>query len=217
MLIESFPAGDFETNCYVLAADINGPCVIVDPGQRASDRIAEVVKRHRLVPEAVLATHGHMDHTWDVEPVCRQYGIPVHVHPLDRPMLTQPTAGLPADFPRDVLRGYPGVEPDEVAPLPPPGPLVLGGLSITAVHAPGHTFGSVVFLLEGERPIVLTGDTLLATSVGRAVHPIGDPAELVGSVTRICAVVPDHTGLLPGHGPTSTIGAARKAIGELRR
>ncbi|GAB1688990.1 MBL fold metallo-hydrolase [Krasilnikovia sp. M28-CT-15] len=225
MLIQGFAAGGFETNCYLLAAGAGGPCVIVDPGQQAAPGVADLVRRHRLEPVAVLVTHGHMDHTWDVVPVCAEYRIPVYVHERDRPMLTDPWVGLPADFPRELLAGYPGAEPADVQELAPGKTLGLGGLEIDVIEAQGHTFGSVMFAVgsapadPGEHehaPVLLTGDTLLADALGRALPPIGDPDRLAASAAAICRPLPDDTRLLPGHGPTGTIGAARRSIAALR-
>ncbi|MGZ4561399.1 MAG: MBL fold metallo-hydrolase, partial [Mycobacteriaceae bacterium] len=64
MLVAGFPAGSFQTNCYVLAPEEGGRCVVIDPGQDAVEPLRELLARHRLTPVAVLLTHGHLDHTW---------------------------------------------------------------------------------------------------------------------------------------------------------
>src|ERR1051325_8399435 len=60
MLIAGFPAGSFQTNCYVVAPAAGEECVIVDPGQDAVDGVEELLREHRLKPGAVLLTHGHL-------------------------------------------------------------------------------------------------------------------------------------------------------------
>ena len=76
MFITGFPAGAWSTNCYVLATGPGEPCVIVDPGQDSIDRVHEIIAANRLVPAAVMLTHGHMDHVWSVAPVTRDFEVP---------------------------------------------------------------------------------------------------------------------------------------------
>ena len=84
MLIAGFPAGSFQTNCYVVAPAAGEECVIVDPGQDAVGGLDEVLREHRLKPVAVLLTHGHIDHIWSVAPVCGARDVPAWIHP-ERP------------------------------------------------------------------------------------------------------------------------------------
>ena len=70
MLTVAFPAAAFGTNCYVLAPDEGEECVVVDPGIGVTDQLFEVLGELDLKPTAVLLTHGHLDHTFSVTPVC---------------------------------------------------------------------------------------------------------------------------------------------------
>ncbi|MFF4424099.1 MBL fold metallo-hydrolase [Streptomyces sp. NPDC001549] len=216
MLVLGFPAGSFGTNCYVLAAGPDGPCVVVDPGQDATASVRAALGQRGLRLEAVLLTRGHVDHTWSVAPLCEEFGVPVYIHPLDREMPVRPEAGLPADFPAAVLRGFPRSEPELVRPLPDEGPLGLAGLHIGVHHAPGHTPGSVAYSLRaGEDALLLTGDSLLAYGPGRAFPPVGDPDALAGSMSGVCGPRRDRTAVLPGHGGTTTVGAVRRFLQAL--
>ena len=94
MLVVGFPAGPFETNCWVVAPDRGEQCVVIDPGVNAEEHLEDVLTEHKLAPVAVLITHGHLDHTWAVAPVCGAKDIPALIHPADRPMCTDPTMGL---------------------------------------------------------------------------------------------------------------------------
>jgi len=87
LLVTGFPAEAFGTNCYVVAAAPGEQCLIVDPGIGVLDALDEVLAEHRLQPAAVLLTHGHLDHTFSVAPVCGARGIPAYVHPADLEML----------------------------------------------------------------------------------------------------------------------------------
>ena len=64
MLVAGFPAGSFQTNCYVVAPAAGEACIVVDPGQDAVEPLEELLAEHRLTPVAVLLTHGHFDHTF---------------------------------------------------------------------------------------------------------------------------------------------------------
>ena len=81
MLVAGFPADAFGTNCYVVATAPGEQCVVVDPGIGVLDRLDDLLAEHRLHPAAVLLTHGHLDHTFSVAPVCGARGITAYIHP----------------------------------------------------------------------------------------------------------------------------------------
>jgi hydroxyacylglutathione hydrolase len=213
VLIAGFPAGSFQTNCYVLALEPGSPCVVVDPGQDSLARLESLLAEHRLRPVAVLLTHGHLDHTAAAGDFCRAVDVPAYIHPDDEYMLDDPLAALSAEL-RAALAGTPfgNLRPPTVlhlSDLLEPG---LAGLPLTIDHTPGHTGGSVVIRVtgEGERPeVLLTGDTLFAGSIGRTDLPGGSAAEELGSIHDRVLSRPDETVVLPGHGRSSTVGAER--------
>src|SRR3954447_3359780 len=98
VLVAAFPAGSFQTNCYVVAPAAGEQCVVVDPGQDAAPGIDEIVREYGLQPVAVLLTHGHLDHMWSVAPVCGSYGVPAWVHRADRALLADPGRALSAEL-----------------------------------------------------------------------------------------------------------------------
>lgn len=213
LLVTGFPAGMFQTNCYILAQDDASECVVVDPGQDAADPLVDFLTRSSLTPTAVLLTHGHLDHTWSVEPVCSKYGIPAYIAPEDRYMLADPIKGTGPTL-AAVLGDLEFHEPDEVIELAHEQRLSLAGIDFTVVHTPGHTQGSVVFLTEangpdGTVPLALTGDTLFAGSIGRTDLPGGDHDQLLRSIASRLLPLRDETVVLPGHGGQSSIGQER--------
>ena len=210
MLVIGFPAGALQANCYLLAAGEGEPCVIVDPGQDAEEPIREALREHRLSPVAVLLTHGHFDHTFSVTPVCDGNDIPAWIHPDDRAMLNDPLLGLSNES-RAFFGGIEMREPREVRSLDDGVDLDIAGLGITVDHAPGHTGGSVMFRSgteEGGR-LCITGDVLFAGSIGRTDLPGGDHRSMLTSLRDKVLPLPDDTVVLPGHGPTTTIGRER--------
>src|SRR6478752_3590609 len=136
MLIAGFPAGSFQTNCYVVAPAAGEECVIVDPGQNAVGDLDDVLREHRLKPVAVLLTHGHIDHIWSVAPVCGARDVPAYIHPDDRALLTDPARGLSQAAGRQLFGGISFSEPDDVRELTDGAVLELAGLTLTGDHAP---------------------------------------------------------------------------------
>ncbi|WP_433429910.1 MBL fold metallo-hydrolase [Nonomuraea sp. CA-141351] len=207
MLIAGFPAGAFQTNCYVVAPAPGEECVIVDPGQDATDGVDELLREHRLKPVAVLLTHGHLDHVWSVAPVCGARDVPAWIHPDDRHLLSDPAAGWSGTS-ASMFAGLELSEPDDVRELSDGAVLELAGLELVVDHTPGHTRGSVSFRLPGDE-IMFSGDLLFAGSIGRTDLPGGDYATILSSLATKCLPLPDDTVVLPGHGPQTTIGRER--------
>lgn len=218
MFVAGFPAGSFQANCFVLAAEAGGPCVVVDPGQDAEQPLDQLLREHRLDPVAVLLTHGHFDHIFAVTPVCDGNDIPAWIHPEDRVLLSDPMRALTADA-RQFFGGRVELrEPRSVRSLVDGAVLELGGLSFTVDHTPGHTQGSVTFRLVagGAEDLLVSGDTLFAGSIGRTDLPGGDHQQMLTSLRDKILVLDDATTVLPGHGPTTTIGRERMSNPFLR-
>ena len=185
--------------------------MVVDPGQDAVEPLDALLAEHRLTPVAVLLTHGHFDHTFSVSPVCDGHDVPAWIHPDDREMLTDPLKGLSAEATALFGGRLEMREPREVRELTDGAALELAGLTLTVDHTPGHTRGSVVFTTPTEEgvDVVLAGDTLFAGSIGRTDLPGGDHAQMLTSLRDKLLTRADDTVVLPGHGPTTTVGRER--------
>jgi glyoxylase-like metal-dependent hydrolase (beta-lactamase superfamily II) len=225
VLVVGFPALAFGTNCFVLAPSSGEECVVVDPGIGVAEQLDAVLREHRLQPVAVLLTHGHLDHTFSVAPVCATRGISAYVHPADEAMLADPALGLSAETANMLAAsGLHYVEPEDVLPLDDTAPITLAGLTFTVDHAPGHTPGSVLFRLPdipaGEDPTysgtVLSGDVLFAGSIGRTDLPGGSTEAMMRSLATKVLPLDDDALVLPGHGPATTIGQERATNPYLR-
>jgi glyoxylase-like metal-dependent hydrolase (beta-lactamase superfamily II) len=222
VLVTGFPAEAFGTNCYVVAPGPGEQCLIVDPGIGVLDQLDEVLARHRLHPAAVLLTHGHLDHTFSVAPVCGARGITAYVHPADLEMLADPAKGLSTDLNQLFGGRLTYTEPDDVAELTDGATLTLAGLEVTVDHAPGHTGGSVLFRLPAAGTpwdadeVCLSGDVLFAGSIGRTDLPGGSTETMLTSLRDKILPLADDTVVLPGHGPETTIGRERASNPYLR-
>ena len=217
MLARGFAAGPWGTNCFIVAPAEGSECLIIDPGKDSIDMIDAVVAEHRLHPVAVLLTHGHIDHTWSVVPLCSAHDIPGYIHGSDRAQLNDPLPGLSAET-RDVMArmaggAVPSGEPADVRLLGDGDGLELAGLPLTVRHAPGHTPGSVAFVgrdTTAEVDVMFSGDLLFAGSIGRVDLPGGDWDDMVASLQRVVLPMADDTVVLPGHGGATTIGQERQ-------
>jgi glyoxylase-like metal-dependent hydrolase (beta-lactamase superfamily II) len=209
VLIRSFPAGAFGTNCYAVASGPRAECVVVDPGMEAVEPLARMLAEDGLRPVAVVLTHGHLDHTFSVLPVCDGYDIPAYLHPADNGMLSDPLRWHgPALAPLIGQVALP--DPADVLPLDDGLTLSLAGVDLTVRHAPGHTQGSVVFSFDtADSPALLAGDVLFAGSVGRVDLPGGSWESMLASLRDVVLPLDDATVVLPGHGPATTIGRER--------
>jgi len=212
VLVAGFPAGSFAANCYLVAPAPGEECVIVDPGQDAERGIEELIDRYRLKPIAVLLTHGHIDHMWSVAPVCGAKDIPAYIHPDDRELLTDPAKGISLLAQQQFLGGMTFSEPDDVRELADGEVIAMAGLDFTIGHTPGHTPGSVTFGTPApsadDAPALFSGDLLFAGSIGRTDLAGGDDAQMLRSLAK-ALTLPDATIVLPGHGPSTTIGTER--------
>jgi hydroxyacylglutathione hydrolase len=215
MLILGFPAGSWATNCYVVAPGAGEPCVIIDPGQDSIDQVLSHVREHRLIPAAVLLTHGHIDHVWSVAPVTQDFGIPAYIHRADRYRLADPAGSSFAAAREQLLamtkNSLELTEPHDVQILEDGASVDIAGMLMQVQHAPGHTEGSVVFNAADPDPVMFSGDLLFAGSIGRTDLPGGDPGAMSESLRRVVLGSPDEMQVLPGHGPKTTIGAERRS------
>ncbi len=207
MIIKSFIAGPWQTNCYVVAPSLNSECIVIDPGQNALPGVKDILNELRLKPIAILVTHGHLDHMWSVFPIAKGYEIPAYIHGSDRFLLSDPGAGLTAQT-REMLPELVGkddifAEPDEVREIKNNSRLEIAGLSLVIKHTPGHTAGSVIFSTEDPEPSVFTGDTLFAGAIGRTDLPGSSPTDMNNSLREVITKLPESAKIYPGHGPST--------------
>jgi glyoxylase-like metal-dependent hydrolase (beta-lactamase superfamily II) len=211
VLIAGFPSYATATNCWDVAPADGEQCVVIDPGIGVRGRLDEVIAEHRLHPIAVLLTHGHLDHTFSVVPVCQARDVPAYIHPADRSQLADPWSGLGMPAGTPLFGALTFAEPDDVKELGDGEKISLAGLDFAVRHAPGHSAGSVVFSLSGDddEPRLFSGDVLFAGSIGRVDLPGGSMAAMQTSLREVIWPMDDATAVHPGHGPATTIARER--------
>jgi glyoxylase-like metal-dependent hydrolase (beta-lactamase superfamily II) len=205
----------YATNCWVLAAEKGSECIIVDPGMPdISAEIEMIIEEEGLKPVAVLLTHGHLDHTFSVIPLADGYGIPAYIHSEDRKALLNPELLLGKEF-ASSLSAMSWSEPSQVRELRNYQKFEAVGLDITAIHAPGHTAGSLMFTVNDE--VLISGDVLFAGSIGRTDQPTGSQEAMMRTLTTKVVPLGDHLRVLPGHGPDTTIEYERRTNPYLKQ
>ena len=208
MLIDSFAAPMFATNCWVLAPGRDSECVVIDPGMPdVSGQLEDLLRKHNLKPVAIIATHGHLDHTFSIQPIADGYSIPAYIHSEDRPFLGSPEKLHGEEFVA-TLSGMNFAEPIEVKELRNGEVIELVGLSFKAIHAPGHTRGSLMFEVSNE--VLISGDVLFAGSIGRTDLPTGSAKDMEETLRKKVVPLSDHLKVLPGHGPETTMSYEKK-------
>jgi glyoxylase-like metal-dependent hydrolase (beta-lactamase superfamily II) len=191
--IRKLAVEEMSNNVYVVSCTRTGKAVLVDAAARA-DRLREALED--VDPVAVVQTHGHWDHIRAWEDLRADPGLPVWGHPGDADL-----------FPRPLDRELGHHETFDV-----------GDLEVEVLHVPGHTDGSLLYLVHGdERPHLLSGDTLFP---GGAGNTWGDPdrfAQIMDGLEReVFDRLPDQTWVYPGHGDDTTLGEERPKLPEWR-
>ena len=198
----------FATNCWVIAPGEGAECIIVDPGMPDISREIEmIIEEHRLKPVSALLTHGHLDHTFSIKPLADGYNIPAYIHSEDRRFIADPS-GIHGEQFMAQLAGMNFTEPLEVKELKNSAILELVGMKIVAIHAPGHTRGSLMFTINDE--LLISGDVLFAGSIGRTDLPTGSAKEMTETLKSKVLTLNDDLRVLTGHGPETTMKFERK-------
>ncbi len=204
MQIDRLVLGAYENNCYVVRKDEKATnCIIIDTALSV-EALMNFLKERNLDPEALILTHGHGDHIAGVGPLRKNFEkIKVCIHKADAEMLTDSARNF-SSFLGKKVEALPAdiIFEDERA-------IEFAGLKFTIIHTPGHTPGGIC-LYNSDEKILFSGDTLFAGSVGRTDFSGYDERksmkQLIEGIKNKLLILPDDTKVLPGHGPTSTIG-----------
>ncbi len=185
--VHKLVVGPVDNNVFVLRCQETGEAVLVDAANEP-ERLLDLCRR--LGVGKVLQTHGHWDHIQAV-PAVREAGLAVGVAAEDAAMLPS------YDF---VL------EDDSVVEV--------GRLRLRTILTPGHTRGSMCFLVEGS-PVLFSGDTLFPGGPGATRFPESDFASIIASIDeRLFSALDPDTIVMPGHGDDTTIGKERPHLQE---
>jgi glyoxylase-like metal-dependent hydrolase (beta-lactamase superfamily II) len=203
MIHEILPVGLLQCNCSILGDETSKEAIVVDPGDDIPSIVA-VLERHGLTVKQIIITHAHIDHIAGAQKLKRLTGAPILYNQSDLPLVKM----------MDAQAAWLGMAAPEV--LPPDVALTDGqtisveGIAGVILHTPGHTQGSSCLYLP-EQSVLIAGDTLFAGSVGRTDLPGGDSKQLIRSIHDRLLVLPEEVYVVPGHGPSTTIGDEKKS------
>lgn len=206
------PSLPFDENTYIVSVAGHNECLVVDPGLEP-DKILEYLEQNKLVPAAILCTHGHADHIGGNAAMKERWpDCPLIIGHGDAAMLTDARRNMSAQF------GMPVTSPPADQTVAEGETYSAGGIDLEVFEIPGHSPGHVVFIHKGSSPIiVLGGDVLFSGSIGRTDLPGGSFEQLASGIRRVLFPLPDDTQVLPGHGPVTTVGRERRSnpfVGE---
>ncbi len=197
MKLLTLETGAYQANCYVCDCG-DGVAVIIDPGDDAG-RIRAALLEAKVTPEAILLTHGHLDHISALTELLAVWSVPVYLAAGDARFAFTAQNEIPCYQPV-------GMVPEKLKDLTDGQTLMFGSATVTVLATPGHSPGSVCFQVkDGETDVLFSGDTLFAGSIGRTDFPGGDNAAMGKSLRRLAAL-PPALPVYPGHGPATSIG-----------
>jgi glyoxylase-like metal-dependent hydrolase (beta-lactamase superfamily II) len=202
--IVTITSGKLEQNCFIVQHLDSGDIIVIDPGG-AADEIINTISQDGGQLKHVLLTHGHFDHVGAVKSICDNYGLPYWVDIADIKLLRRAPIyaismekrnfEISLDFKHFI------------------GPISeWGGNIIEIISTPGHTPGSVCFLIDN---MVFTGDIILTEQKVKIELPGFDNSVLSTSINRILFDLSDDTFFFPGHGEPDTIKNIRKWWSEI--
>jgi hydroxyacylglutathione hydrolase len=207
--IQVVPVTPFQQNCSIAWSEATKRGVVVDPGGDVPT-IRAALDRLGVTAEAIVLTHGHIDHAGGAAELAADLGVKIiGPHEGDRPLL-QRLEIQGRQYGMDDVRN---VEPDRY--LAEGETLDIAGVTFEVLHCPGHSPGSVV-LFAPSLGFCFMGDVLFQGSVGRTDLPGGSHETLISSITTKLLPLGDDVAFLPGHGPGSTIGQEKATNPFLR-
>lgn len=201
MQIETMAFNAFQVNTYILY-DGTKECVIIDPAcyeQEEEQMLSNFIEQEGLTPTALLLTHGHVDHILGCQYVEKKYQLPLRMHQDALPFIENSVE-------QGLMFGFNVKKPKLPSDFLQEGDAILfGQQKLQTILVPGHANGSLCFYHEDQQ-ILISGDVLFQGSIGRTDLPTGNYELLISSIKNKLLTLPDQVTVLPGHGPSTTIG-----------
>ena len=192
-MIKKIVSNDIINMNVYLIIDEN-KCFIVDPGGNYSE-IEKTIKELDLEVLGILLTHAHVDHTY----LIGKFNVPVYMHEKEVEILKYSNLSLYDSFSLDMPFNYLKLD---IRKLKNNDIIKLNEKEIKVIHTPGHTKGSVCYLIDNK---LFSGDTLFRESCGRCDLPSGNELDMAKSLLYLIDNLDENTKVYPGHDESSTI------------
>jgi len=195
----------FDQNAYLVWKEGETHAVAVDPGFEV-ESLLRLIRQNNLTLAEIWITHGHADHIAGLGALKKAFPeAPIVIGVNEAAMLTDAQLNLSAPM------GFPVVAPAADRTVAHGETFETAGLKVKVLEIPGHSPGSVVFVVENASPaIAIVGDVVFAGSVGRADFPGGNGRLLVSGIRSKLFTLPPETIILPGHGQKTTVGREKQ-------
>ena len=203
MKISRFTMNPFGMNCYILWSAPGGECIVIDPGMMTDSEknmITSFIDGNNLILKHLLLTHCHVDHACSARWLATKYDVKVEAGVKEIELAAQMPAqgarfGLKIDMTPLTIDHF--LSENDI--------IELGGEEIRVLETPGHSPGSLSFYCP-DSSLVLTGDVVFQSSIGRTDLPGGSFQVLMESINSKILTLPDDTVIASGHGDTTTVG-----------
>jgi hydroxyacylglutathione hydrolase len=202
MIHEILPVGALRCNCSIFGDEASGEAVVIDPGDEIG-RITAILEKHQLRVKAIIVTHAHIDHIGGAEKLKALTGAPVYMNFNDQELYDE------LDTQAQWLGVATPAKTDIDVNAREGESLKLGPAEFHVLDTPGHTQGSISVWIPAENKL-LAGDTLFLDSIGRTDLPGGDSRQILRSIHDKLLPLDDAVVVIPGHGPSTTIGRERR-------
>ena len=191
----------FDENTYLIWLKDRDDCLVIDPGF-GPEQILALLDERKVVPAAILNTHGHSDHIAGNGALKQRWpDCPLIIGHGDASKLTDAQLNLSARYGRAIT------SPAADRTVRAGDRISAAGFELEVCEIPGHSVGHVIFIWKGNTPnLAFVGDVIFLGSVGRADFYDGDFDQLAAGIRAKIFTLPDDTILLPGHGPATTVG-----------
>lgn len=211
MQINAFTFNPFGEMTYVVWDPASHQAAIVDPGmttEQERDALDKFIAANKLQIKYLLNTHLHLDHVFGTAHIKNKYGVETSANSADNP-LGRDIHSQAMAFGMPLVDGVTTNAQADIE-LNDGDTIKLGNEDLIVIATPGHSPGSICFYCP-QSGFVLTGDTLFRRGVGRTDLQGGDTKALQHSILNKLYTLPDNTLVIPGHGPTTTIGEEKRS------
>lgn len=198
MKVKTLVLGKMSTNCYILTEEKSGVSAVVDPGEFSLELEKAVENLH---VEYILITHGHFDHIMGVKKLKEKTGAKIVIGIGDSECLNGDMHNLCAQVGCSLDKCNADITVNDSDTFK------IGEENVKVLHTPGHSVGSVCYLLEDSR-IMMSGDTLFCLTCGRTDMLGGNSEDMLNSLIRLKNLEGDYA-VYPGHNRKTTLSEER--------